>query len=67
VERLCAKRYVPADVEKLKQQPGKQTLTYGSGTPMYALLVHDLVDELRLGLYPWCSAAANGCSMTASA
>jgi dihydrofolate reductase len=43
---------VPAEVEKLKQQPGKQILMYGSGTLMHALLAHDLIDELKLGLYP---------------
>jgi dihydrofolate reductase len=42
------KANVAEEVKKLKQQPGKDILVYGSGKLVNMLLKHDLVDELRL-------------------
>src|SRR3989442_1429549 len=42
------KANVAEEVKKLKQQPGKDILVYGSGKLVNTLLQHDLVDELRL-------------------
>jgi dihydrofolate reductase len=39
-------------VRSLKTQPGKDILTDGSSQLVHALLLHDLVDELHLSLYP---------------
>jgi dihydrofolate reductase len=39
-------------VRKLKAQPGKNIFTDGSSQLVHALLLHDLVDELHLSLYP---------------
>ena len=39
-------------VRALKAQPGKNILTDGSSQLVHALLVHDLVDELHLVVYP---------------
>src|SRR5256712_14106226 len=39
-------------VKKLKQQPGRDILVYGSGKLVNTLLQHDLVDELRLMVHP---------------
>ena len=39
-------------VRALKEQPGKNILTDGSSQLVHALLENDLVDELRLLLYP---------------
>jgi dihydrofolate reductase len=39
-------------VRALKAQPGKNILTDGSSQLVHALLAHDLVDELRLLVYP---------------
>jgi dihydrofolate reductase len=41
-------------VRSLKAQPGKNILTDGSSRLLHALLLHDLVDELHLALYPLC-------------
>jgi len=46
------KTNVSEEVRKLKQQPGKDILVYGSGKLVNTLLQHDLVDELRLIVYP---------------
>jgi dihydrofolate reductase len=46
------KTNVPEEVRKLRQQPGKDILVYGSGKLAKTLLQHDLVDELRLMVYP---------------
>ena len=43
---------IPEEVKKLKQQPGKDILVYGSGKLVNTLLQHDLVDELRLMVHP---------------
>lgn len=40
------------EVRALKAQPGKTILTDGSSQLVHALLLHDLVDELHLTLYP---------------
>jgi dihydrofolate reductase len=39
-------------VRKLKAQPGKNIFTDGSSQLVHALILHDLVDELHLSLYP---------------
>jgi dihydrofolate reductase len=39
-------------VRALKAQPGKNILTDGSSQLVHALLLHDLVDELHLLVYP---------------
>ena len=46
------KTNVPEEVRKLKQQPGKDILVYGSAKLVNTLLQHDLVDELRLMVHP---------------
>ena len=46
------KANVAEEVKKLKQEPGKDILVYGSGKLVNTLLQHDLVDELRLMIYP---------------
>ena len=45
-------RDVAKDVASLKQSDGGDILVYGSATLVKALLHHDLVDELRLMVYP---------------
>lgn len=45
-------RDVPRDVAALKKSDGGDILVYGSGTLVQALLHHDLIDELRLMVYP---------------
>ncbi len=42
----------PADIEKLKQSEGADIQVWGSGKLIQLLLKHDLVDELRLKIYP---------------
>ncbi len=41
-----------AEAAKLKEQPGRDILVYGSADLVTALLKHDLVDELRLLVFP---------------
>ncbi len=43
---------VPAEVSKLKQQPGSDILVAGSRTLVQTLMQHDLVDEYRLMVFP---------------
>ena len=43
---------VAAEISRLKQQPGQDLLVYGSGKLVGTLLQHDLVDELRLMVFP---------------
>jgi dihydrofolate reductase len=43
---------VVAAVEGLKRQEGQPILVYGSGTLAQTLLRHNLVDELRLMIFP---------------
>ncbi len=45
-------RDVAKDVAALKNTDGGDILVYGSGTLVKALLHHDLIDELRLMVYP---------------
>jgi len=45
-------RDVAKDVAALKQSDGGDILVYGSATLVKALLHHDLIDELRLMVYP---------------
>jgi dihydrofolate reductase len=46
------KTNIAEEVNRLKQQPGKDILVYGSGKLVNTLLQHDLVDELRLMVHP---------------
>jgi dihydrofolate reductase len=43
---------VPTAVRKLKQESGPDLLTQGSCNLIHTLLAHDLVDELRLQIFP---------------
>jgi dihydrofolate reductase len=43
---------VPAELAKLKQQPGGDILVAGSQSLIPLLLKHDLVDEIRLMVHP---------------
>jgi dihydrofolate reductase len=45
-------RDVASDVAALKKTNGGNILVYGSGTLVKALLHHDLIDELRLMVFP---------------
>ena len=45
-------RDVAGDVAALKKSDGGDILVYGSATLVKALLHHDLIDELRLMVYP---------------
>ncbi|MBN9385472.1 MAG: dihydrofolate reductase family protein [Chitinophagaceae bacterium] len=45
-------RDVAGDVTALKKSAGGDILVYGSATLVKALLHHDLIDELRLMVYP---------------
>lgn len=42
----------PADIEKLKHSDGADIQVWGSSQLIQLLLKHDLVDELRLKIYP---------------
>jgi dihydrofolate reductase len=43
---------IPEEVDKLKQQEGKDILAFGSADLMNTLMRHGLVDELRLMVFP---------------
>jgi dihydrofolate reductase len=43
---------IAEEVSKLKQQPGQNLLSYGSGDFVHLLMQHDLIDEYRLLVYP---------------
>ena len=43
---------VAAEISRLKQQPGQDLLVYSSGELLGTLLQHNLVDELRLMVFP---------------
>lgn len=45
-------RDVPGNITELKKTEGGNILVYGSGTLTKSLLHHDLVDELRLMVFP---------------
>jgi len=40
------------EVSRLKQEPGKDILVYGSGDLVNTLMKHNLVDEYRLMVFP---------------
>lgn len=46
------KENIAEEVSKLKQQPGKDILIFGSGDLVHALMQDDLIDEYRLMVYP---------------
>jgi dihydrofolate reductase len=46
------KRNVAEEVLRLKQQPGKDILIFGSGDLVNTLMQHDLIDEYRLMVFP---------------
>ncbi len=39
-------------MSRLKQQPGKDILIFGSGDLVNTLMQHDLIDEYRLMVFP---------------
>jgi dihydrofolate reductase len=41
-----------AEVARLKQQPGKTIMKYGTGQLDRVLFEHDLIDELHLSIFP---------------
>jgi dihydrofolate reductase len=43
---------IPEEVDKLKRQPGKDILVFGTADLMNTLIRHGLVDELRLMVIP---------------
>ena len=49
----CAtKRYVGEEVSRLKQETGGDLFVHGSARLVQTLLEHDLIDELRLMVFP---------------
>ncbi len=46
------KENVAEEVSRLKQQPGKDILIFGSGDLVNTLMQHDLIDEYRLMVFP---------------
>ncbi len=46
------KENVAEEVSRLKQQPGKDILIFGSGDLVNTLMRHDLIDEYRLMVFP---------------
>jgi dihydrofolate reductase len=49
---VLVKGDVAPEIARLKQQPGKNILVFGSGQLVPTLLRHDLVDELQLVIHP---------------
>jgi dihydrofolate reductase len=43
---------IPAEVARLKEQPGQALVMYGCGELARTLLEHDLIDEFRFWVYP---------------
>jgi dihydrofolate reductase len=43
---------VAEEVSRLKEQPGKDILVFGSGKLVNTLMQHDLIDEYRLMIFP---------------
>ena len=56
---------VAAEVARLKQEDGPNLVVQGSGRLLQALLADRLVDELRLMVFPSCSARGSACSARA--
>ncbi len=46
------KSHVAEEVSRLKAMPGQEILVAGSGRLVHTLMQHDLVDELRLMVFP---------------
>lgn len=46
------KDVIPDDIRKLKQQPGKDMVIYGSGSIVSEFAKHELIDEYRLFVAP---------------
>ncbi len=46
------KENVAEEVSRLKRQPGKDILIFGSGDLVNTLMQHDLIDEYRLMVFP---------------
>ncbi len=46
------KANVPVEISRLKQQPGKDILVFGSGELVQTLIQHGLVDEYHLQIHP---------------
>jgi dihydrofolate reductase len=42
----------PAEIEKMKQEPGRDMLIYGSASVVRALTNHGLIDEYQLLVHP---------------
>ena len=53
-------------ITDLKQQPGKNIGVHGSPTLVEGLLQADLLDEMRLEIYPVLRATEHACSRTAA-
>jgi len=49
---------VVAEIERLKEEHGKDIVQYGFGELSHTMLAHGLLDELRLWVYPQFLAAA---------
>jgi dihydrofolate reductase len=49
---ILIKGDVAEEVDKLKQQPGKDILVFGSGQLVRTLIEQDLIDEYRLMVFP---------------
>jgi dihydrofolate reductase len=43
---------VAEEISRLKQQPGKDVLVFGSADLVHTLMEHDLIDEYRLMVFP---------------
>jgi len=43
---------VPAEIAKVKDEPGKDIVMYGSASLMQTLMKHELIDEYRLCIHP---------------
>jgi dihydrofolate reductase len=44
---------VPEEIRKLKQEPGKGLVQYGVGELTHTMFKHNLVDEIRILMYPF--------------
>jgi dihydrofolate reductase len=43
---------VVAEIQKLRQAPGRTLHTWGSGDALHTLMKHDLIDEYRIVIFP---------------